>query len=137
LANARAQRQDDHTLGAAHLAVGALHLALIPVQNMVVSFCSIIAAEDLAVCLFFLWIGRRSPLPGQRRNLTLEKDFESQEGTRMFTTLRSRLIASYVLIVFLCLILAGLTTVILMRQYQERAAQRCHGPFPAVACHSR
>jgi len=38
----------------------------------------------------------------------------------MFTTLRSRLIASYVLIVFLCLILAGLTTVVLMRQYQER-----------------
>jgi len=38
----------------------------------------------------------------------------------MFTTLRSRLIASYVLIVFLCLTLAGLTTVVLMRQYQER-----------------
>ena len=38
----------------------------------------------------------------------------------MFTTLRSRLIASYVLIVFLCLMLAGLTTMVLMRQYQER-----------------
>lgn len=38
----------------------------------------------------------------------------------MFSTLRSRLIASYVLIVFLCLALAGGTTLILMRQYQER-----------------
>jgi len=38
----------------------------------------------------------------------------------MFTTLRSRLIASYVLIVFVCLALAGATNLILMRQYQQR-----------------
>ena len=38
----------------------------------------------------------------------------------MFTTLRSRLTASYVLIVFPCVALARGTTLVLMRQYQER-----------------
>ncbi len=42
----------------------------------------------------------------------------------MFKTLRSRLIATYALIVVLCLVLAGASAVVLFNNYQERVARR-------------
>jgi len=42
----------------------------------------------------------------------------------MFKTLRSKLIATYALIVVLCLVLAGAAAVVLFNNYQERVARR-------------
>jgi hypothetical protein len=42
----------------------------------------------------------------------------------VFKTLRAKIIASYILIVFLCLFLAGSAAVLLISRYQEVVARR-------------